>query len=109
MLSTDAEKHGLQGTLVRVNTFTPMGGTTFIYPHCGYRCNWHIDSDTKEVRLVPSTTDINRIEQTTTKIVEGSRGSFEALVNNAVALQEQNVRFAQNWFISTVEILRNQA
>jgi hypothetical protein len=58
---------------------------------------------------VPSTTDINRIEQTTTKIFEGSRGSFEALVNNAVALQEQNARFAQNWFTATVEFWRNQA
>ena len=58
---------------------------------------------------MPSTTDINRIEQTTTKIFEGSRGSFEALVNNAVALQEQNARFAQNWFTSSVEFWRNQA
>ncbi len=58
---------------------------------------------------MPSTTDISRIEQTTTKIFEGSRGSFEALVNNAVALQEQNARFAQNWFTATVEFWRNLA
>ena len=58
---------------------------------------------------MPSTTDIDRIEQTTTKFVEGSRGSFEALVDNAVALQEQNARFAQNWFTTTVEFWRNQA
>ena len=56
---------------------------------------------------MPSTTDINRIEQTTMKFVDGSRGSFEALVNNAVALQEQNARFVQNWFTGTVEFWRN--
>ena len=109
MLPTFAAKHGFRGTLARVNTFTPTEGTRFIYPRGEYRCDGHIDGDTKEVRLVPSTSDVNRIEHTTTQIVEGSRGSFEALVNNAVALQEQNARFAQNWFTSSVEFWRNQA
>jgi hypothetical protein len=108
MLPTFAAKHGFQGTLARANAFTPTEGTRFGYSRGGYRCNRYID-DNKEVRLVPSTTDINRIEQTTMKFVEGSRGSFEALVDNAVALQEQNARFAQNWFTSTVEFWRNQA
>lgn len=109
MLATFAAKHEFQGTLAHVNAFTPTEGTKFSYPRGGYRCNWHIDDYNKGVRLVPSTIDINRIEQTTTKIFEGSRGSFEALVNNAVALQEQNARFAQNWFTGTVEFWRNQA
>jgi hypothetical protein len=62
-----------------------------------------------EVPLVAITRDIERIEQTTGRIVEGNRNSFEALADNAVALQEQNLRFAQNWFTGGIALLRNQA
>lgn len=54
-------------------------------------------------------TNVERANEAAEKLAEATRGSYQAVLDHAVGLQERNVRFAQGVVDESIKELRHQA